>query len=150
MDRPFESDGEAAPPQYEAESSVACSSDEHEQQRSLQYHRQDLNQDQQHCSQLHHHNPQPEPESLTVLMRGLRDLAARHHRAGAGASQRVVASRLHAAAIILQVCSLACVQLQLSAAYTSFAVCLAGAHGPFCRSQCAQQDPRESECPVSE
>jgi hypothetical protein len=108
MDRPFESDGDAPPPQDEAESSIACSSDDLERPHSLQHHYQDHDlqqhhQHQQQQNQLYHHTLQPEPESLTVFMRGLRDLAARHQRSGVGASQRVIASRLHAAAIVLQV-----------------------------------------------
>ena len=100
MDHPFESDGEAPPPPDDAESSSANSSDEytrHNQQQDEhdRYHHQN--------TQQQHYNQQPEPESLSVFKRGIRDLAARHRKPGGLASQRLVASRLNAAAISLQV-----------------------------------------------
>jgi hypothetical protein len=114
MDRPFESDGEAPPPQDEANASVEGSSDGRDQQYNQQQYYSDHSQ--QHYNAQHNHTSQPEPESLTVFMRGLRDLAARHHKGGGGASQRMVVSRLHAAAIVLQVRSLFTV-LQLQPPY---------------------------------
>jgi hypothetical protein len=102
MDRPFESDGEMPPPSEDAESSTAhiineCTG-QHQRQHLYNEHGQGYQDNsQQEC------NNQPEPESLSVFMRGIRDLAARHRKTGGLASQRLVASRLHAAAISLQV-----------------------------------------------
>ena len=119
MDRPFESDGEEPPPQHEANAPVAGSSDGHDQQYNQQQYYPDSDQSQQHYNAQLDHTPQPEPESLTVFMRGLRDLAARHHKGGGGASQRMIASRLHAAAIVLQVRSIFTV-LQLQPSFVQF------------------------------
>ena len=120
MDRPFESDGEAPPPQDDAVASVASSSDASLNNSHHQHH--------QHHHQQHHYQPH-ESESLSLFMRGLRDLAARHRVGGGGASQRIIASRLHAAAVAVQVrpfslhhsaCCLLCRRFSTAALLTLF------------------------------
>jgi len=103
VDRPFESDGEAPPPPDDAESSSAHSSHEYMRQNQQQHSYNEHGQYYHHNAQQQHYNQQPEPESLSVFKRGIRDLAARHRKTGGLASQRLVASRLNAAAISLQV-----------------------------------------------
>ena len=111
MDRPFESDGEAPPPQDDAVASVASSNDSSHGNTfdaSQTHYHQHPHLHQRHQHQQHHHHQQHEPESLSIFMRGLRDLAARHKAGGGGASQRIVVSRLNAAAIAVQVLVSSC------------------------------------------
>ncbi len=106
LDRPFESDGEAPPPDDDAQTSISYRSSryENEQQQQQQY-SQDEQDHNQHRLYQHqqHHNHQPEPESLSVFKQGLRDLAVRHRKADGGASQRMMSSRMYAAAVAVQV-----------------------------------------------
>jgi hypothetical protein len=108
LDRPFESDGEEPPPQDDAEASISSSINEHEYQHNQEYphhehghHHQQHYQEQYHFKE--HHQEQLEPESLSIFKRGLRDLAVFHKKMKGGTSQRMVSSRLHAAAIAVQV-----------------------------------------------
>ena len=102
MDRPFDSDGEVLSPQ-DTETSLPHAHDAYQLQHSQQHIHLEHDQLKQNRDLHFNPNQQPEPESLTLFIRGLRNLASRHNKFGGRASQRMVTSRLQAAAIIVQV-----------------------------------------------